>query len=74
MEEDWVTSKWARSQPNHNISKVVSASAQYLASVLEQAVEVFFLLRQEIRESPRKIQKISGGAMINRITLESRYD
>jgi hypothetical protein len=55
--EDCDVSKSASSRRIHNISEVVSARARYSASVLERAVKVRFLLRQDIRESPRKIQK-----------------
>ena len=35
-------------------SDVVSVRAQYSVSILEQATRVCFLLRQEIREEPRR--------------------
>ena len=58
--EDCDVSKSARSQQSHNISEVVSARSRYSASVLERAAKVCFLLRQDIRESPRKIQNIKS--------------
>jgi hypothetical protein len=55
--EDCDVSKSARSQQSHHISEVVSARSRYSASMLERAVKVCFLLCQEMRKSPRKIQK-----------------
>ena len=43
-----------RSQHKQMSSAVVSASAWYSASVLEWAITDCFLLRQEMRESPRR--------------------
>ena len=45
-----------RSQRNQRSSAVVSASAQYSVSVLERVTTDCFLLRQEMRESPRRKQ------------------
>jgi hypothetical protein len=66
--EYYDVSKSTRNQQNHNISEVVSARARYSESVLEQAVKVCFLLRQDIRESPKKNPKTSGGTTITKIT------
>ena len=51
-----VNSLVPRSQRNQRSSAVVSASARYSASVLERATTDCFLLRQEMRESPRRKQ------------------
>ena len=50
------TPKSLRFYPSQRILAVVSARALYSASVLEQATRVCFLLRQEIREEPRRKQ------------------
>ena len=48
--------KSLRSYRNQRNSDVVSARARYSASILERAITVYFLLRQEIREEPRRKQ------------------
>ncbi|MED6142516.1 hypothetical protein PIB30_114569, partial [Stylosanthes scabra] len=54
--EFWLVPRSSRSQRIQRISAVVSARARYSASVLERAVRLCFLLRHEMRESPRKMQ------------------
>ena len=50
MAEDVDTPKSLRSHRSQRSSDVVSARARYSASVLERAIKVCFLLRQEIKE------------------------
>jgi len=45
-----------KSHRNHKSSAVVSTTTRYLASVLDRATTVYFLLRQEMREVPSKKQ------------------
>ena len=54
--EDVDTPKSVRSHRSQRCSDVVSARARYSASVLERATKVCFLLRQEIKEEPRRKQ------------------
>lgn len=44
------------SRHSQTISAEVSVIARYLASVLERETTACFLLRQEIREDPKKMQ------------------
>ena len=54
--EDVDTPKSVKSHRSQKSSDVVSARARYSASVLERATKVYFLLRQEIKEEPRRKQ------------------
>ena len=54
--EDVDTPKSLKSYRSQRSLDVVSARAQYFASVLERATKVCFLLRQEIKEEPRRKQ------------------
>ena len=53
----WSTPKSASNQRNQTSSEVVSARAWHSALVLQRATTLCFLLRYEIKESPKKKQQ-----------------
>ena len=48
------TLKFYKNQCNQRSFKVVSVKALYLASTLKWTITIYFLLRQDIREGPKK--------------------
>ena len=54
--EDVDTPKFLKSHCSQKSLDVVSAKARYSTSVLERVTKVCFLLRQEIKEEPRRKQ------------------